>query len=191
MIEGAAKLSPFSRRRMALNDREYYREELARKRGIRSGGWRGAPPCPAAKLPQTAAVPTPLLDAIVANATTQMPAVAPARPPAAESETAPPAPALVVDADWPTAPRVPALRRRWPWRWRVRRWQQRVRRWRRRFVVACLVVALAVLPPLVTPRCSGLVTWRNSPVECWRYSAAVLVKRIAVILAAMRDDRVM
>jgi hypothetical protein len=163
---------------MALDDRDYYREELARKRGIRSGGWRRLPSSPAPK-PLT---PTPVLDVIVANATSQEPGVTPARASAAEDDATLPARVVGV-ADWPAAPSVPAV-------WR-RRWRQRVRCWRGRLALAFLAIAIATLPPLVTPRCSGLVTWRNSPMECWQFSAAVLVKRIVASMAATRSDRVM
>ena len=77
---------------MALDDRDYYREELARKRGIRPPGPFGRPSVPS----------TPLLDQVIAA---QVP---PSSPPA------PPEPP-------PSPPETPLSAARWPWRVGARR----------------------------------------------------------------------
>jgi hypothetical protein len=144
---------------MSLDDRDYYREELARKRGVR-------PPAP---FGQRALSPTPMLDGMIAAQF--VPASASAPVPIPE-----PAPA---EPEHTLADRLHLHRA-------VRRLLLR-HRWRSGPMLAMVVIGTVLaVPPVLTPRCSGLATWQHEPVACWRYSWSALVARMDGNMAATR-----
>jgi hypothetical protein len=149
---------------MSLDDRDYYREELAQKRGVRA-------PAP---FGQRTLSTTPMLDGVIAAQSVSPSVSAPV--PMSEPTPAAPEP---THAGRPHRA-ILALRRL------VLRRPAR-RRWLSGAVIALVVggTVLAV-PPVLTPRCSGLDTWQHEPVACWRYSWSALVARIDGNMAATR-----